>query len=185
MNAWRFGTHWHQIADTADAYLLGSHPALCTMAERHLPRRREFLLKPRRVAGLNRVDAVEALLAALAGHLARLGEADGVDRAEPHLALAPIDRVAEEPGLRPTTVPDLQALPGPEFWPFFGRLAQVVGVEPSEAIKAAQACRTSGERHKANGKGLFAGDRVDTPTLHVDCRVGDNFLSLGVFKPTF
>jgi hypothetical protein len=74
-------------------------------------------------------------------------------------------------------------LPGPEFWPFFGRLARVVGVEPSEAIKAAQACRTSGERYKANGKGLFEGDRVDTPTLHVDCPVGDNFLSLGVFKP--
>jgi hypothetical protein len=74
-------------------------------------------------------------------------------------------------------------LPGTEFWPFFGRLARVVGVEPSEAIKAAQACRTSGEQHKANGKGLFEGDRFDTPTLHVDCRVGDNFLSLGVFKP--
>jgi hypothetical protein len=82
-------------------------------------------------------------------------------------------------------------LPGTEFWPFFGRLARVVGVEPSEAIKAAQACRTSAERYKANaalrdperaGKGLFA-DRFDTPTLHVDCRVGDNFLSLGVFKP--
>jgi hypothetical protein len=43
-------------------------------------------------------------------------------------------------------------LPGPEFWPFFGRLARVVGVEPSEAIKAAQACRTSGERYKANGR---------------------------------
>jgi hypothetical protein len=71
-------------------------------------------------------------------------------------------------------------LPGPEFWPFFGRLARVVGVEPSEAIKAAQACRTSGERYKAS-KGLFEGDRY-TPTLHVDCRVGDNFLSLGVFK---
>jgi hypothetical protein len=78
-------------------------------------------------------------------------------------------------------------LPGTEFWPFFGRLARVVGVEPSEAIKAAQACWTSGERYKAkygtNGKGLFAGDRFDTPTLHVDCRVADNFLSLGVFKP--
>src|ERR1700730_15171793 len=56
-------------------------------------------------------------------------------------------------------------LPGPEFWPFFGRLARVLGVEPSEAIKAAQACRTSGERYKANGKGLFEGDRFDTPTL--------------------
>jgi hypothetical protein len=79
-------------------------------------------------------------------------------------------------------------LPGPEFWPFFGRLARVVGVEPSEAIKAAQACRTSGERKKAkwqkpNENGLFAGDLVETPTLHVNCRVGDNFLSLGVFKP--
>src|ERR1700730_12214476 len=59
----------------------------------------------------------------------------------------------------------------------------VVGVEPSEAIKAAQACRTSGERYKANGKGLFEGDRFDTPTLHVDCRVGDNFSLLGGFKP--
>jgi hypothetical protein len=43
-------------------------------------------------------------------------------------------------------------LPGPEFWPFFGRLARIMGVDHG-------------------GPSMF------------DCRVDDNFLSLGVFKP--
>jgi hypothetical protein len=136
----------------------------------------------RAVAALTKMPEVEVL-------------DDSRERAA-HFAYKPgggirLDCTAENEGQKGTRIyliMGVSPLPGPEFWPFFGRLARVVGVEPSEAIKAAQACRTSGERKKAkwqkpNENGLFAGDLVETPTLHVNCRVGDNFLSLGVFKP--
>jgi hypothetical protein len=73
-------------------------------------------------------------------------------------------------------------LPQGDFWPFFGRLAQVVGVEPAEAIKAAQACRANAETHQVSERAV-RGEPIDTDTLHVDCRVSKTFLSLGIFRP--
>jgi hypothetical protein len=62
-------------------------------------------------------------------------------------------------------------IPSPEFWSFFGRLARIVGTEPSAAIKAAQACLST--RHG-----------FDTPTLHVGCRVyeKEHFISIDVAR---
>jgi hypothetical protein len=88
-------------------------------------------------------------------------------------------------GGSPDLIIGVSPLPGPEFWPFFGRLAHAVGVDPSEAIKAAQECRRNAEEQfRRNGNGrLTRGEPTWTDTLHVDCRVSEKFISFGVFKP--
>ncbi len=76
--------------------------------------------------------------------------------------------------------------PDNEFMSYFGDLAHsVTGVNAKEAQDAAFRCYRSGKGYKDKGQehGLFEGDRIDTKTIHVDCRVGDNFTSFGVFKP--
>jgi hypothetical protein len=60
------------------------------------------LLLPRRALGVADIDWVSALLqdaAPSAGFFARLAQADGVETAEPHLALTSIERIAEDPRL--------------------------------------------------------------------------------------
>src|SRR5687768_4647639 len=53
-----------------------------------------------RSARFYRVNAVEEELAALPRLLSRLGEAEGMHRAEPHLALAAAPLVSEQPAFR-------------------------------------------------------------------------------------
>jgi hypothetical protein len=73
--------------------------------------------------------------------------------------------------------------PSQEFLAFFGNLAQrVTGVKRDEALAAVLHCHKSALDYKRNASGLFRGDPIDTERLHVDCRVGDNFTSLGVFS---
>jgi hypothetical protein len=55
-------------------------------------------------------------------------------------------------------------------------------VDADAAEKAAIACEKSARGYKKDQSGLFGGDEVRTRALHVDCRLGYNFLSLGVFN---
>jgi hypothetical protein len=74
-------------------------------------------------------------------------------------------------------------LPGPEFWPFFGRLAEALGVASELAIEAAQRCRRTAEaRLGSQASGLFEGDAVDDGVLHVDCATSSHTLKLNVFR---
>jgi hypothetical protein len=67
----------------------------------------------------------------------------------------------------------------PQFLLFFGRLAQdVTAVDATAAKQAAKECFIDARRHDT-----FEGKRTDTKTLHVDCRVRSNFISLGVCRP--
>jgi hypothetical protein len=66
----------------------------------------------------------------------------------------------------------------PQFLSFWGKLAHdVTGVDATAATEAARECVTDAKWHDS-----WQGKRSDTPTLHVDCRVGRG-ISLGVYKP--
>jgi hypothetical protein len=118
--------------------------------------------------------------------VAQMPEVDAIDQDDGHFAYRPggsIDILCPTGGAVDLTI-GADPLPGPEIWPFFGRLAQAVGVDPGQAIKAAQECRRTAEARLGNKtSGLFRGDPIDTEELHVDCRVSNHFLSLGVFRP--
>jgi len=76
------------------------------------------------------------------------------------------------------------ATPSEPFMNFFGAVAHdVAGVDVKDAIASAVLCRRSAVQAKGKKSGLFEGSRIDKPELHVDCRVGDNFTSLGVHRP--
>lgn len=68
-----------------------------------------------------------------------------------------------------------------EVFTYFGRLAKsVTGVDAGAAEKAAIACEKSARGYKKDQSGLFEGDQVRSKALRVDCRLGDNFVSLGI-----
>jgi hypothetical protein len=80
----------------------------------------------------------------------------------------------------------INSQPDKEFMSYFGDLAhRVTGVNGKAAQDAALRCYQSGKGYEDKGPehGLFEGDRIDTKTLHIDCRVSDDFTSFGVFKP--
>jgi hypothetical protein len=76
------------------------------------------------------------------------------------------------------------ANPSSQFLSVFGGLAHdAAGVDSYAAIDAALMCHQSALRHKGPKGGLFFGDHVDKPALHVDCRAGDSFTSFGLYHP--
>jgi len=76
------------------------------------------------------------------------------------------------------------ANPSSQFLSVFGGLAHdAAGVDSYAAIDAALMCRQSALRHKGRKGGLFVGDHVDKPALHIDCRAGDSFTSFGLYHP--
>jgi len=74
--------------------------------------------------------------------------------------------------------------PTPQFMSFFGALAHdVTGVDGSAAIDGALRCYGSAIQLKGASDHLFEGQPEETASLHLDCRVGENFISLGVYRP--
>lgn len=74
--------------------------------------------------------------------------------------------------------------PSQHFMTFFGALAHdVAGINSKGAIEAALQCHNSALQYKGSNDGLFIGDRIDKPALHVDCRVGNAFTSFGAYHP--
>jgi hypothetical protein len=75
--------------------------------------------------------------------------------------------------------------PGDAFMLYFGDLAhRVTGVSSREAVKFARQCYNSAIRRAGNDRdSLYSGEQVDIKNqIHIDCRVGKNFTSLGVFN---
>jgi len=77
--------------------------------------------------------------------LTKMTEVESLDEKAGHFAYKPGGALISLLRCCVDLVIGVSPLPGPEFWPFFGRLARIVDVEPSEAIKAAQACRSNAE----------------------------------------
>ena len=76
------------------------------------------------------------------------------------------------------------ANPSSQFLSVFGGLAlDTAGVNTYAAIDAALMCHQSALRHKGPKGGLFFGDHVDKPALHIDCRAGNSFTSFGLYHP--
>jgi hypothetical protein len=76
------------------------------------------------------------------------------------------------------------ANPSSQFMSVFGGLAHdAAGVDSYAVIDAALMCHQSALRHKGPQGGLFFGDHVDKPALHIDCRAGDSFTAFSVYHP--
>lgn len=68
--------------------------------------------------------------------------------------------------------------PTQRFISFFGAIAHdVTGVDQLNSAAAALRCYNNAVSQRKES------ERVDTPALHVDCRVSGNFISFGVYQP--